>query len=106
MSESPEAMRKYIAPSPRPVIVRRTKVSTSVRSAHAEVAPHRDRVAEQLARGTSPDDAALVEHDRVLGEALHDAEVLLDEQDRLRLRRTLEHARDLRHGKRRGALRR
>jgi hypothetical protein len=29
MSESPDAIRKYIAPSPRPVIVSRTNVVTS-----------------------------------------------------------------------------
>ncbi len=52
------------------------------------------------------DDAALVEHDHVPRERLDDAEVLLDEQDRLRLAHALERPRDLRDEERREALRR
>ena len=51
-------------------------------------------------------DAARVEHDRVAGDALHDAEVLLDEQHRRQLRDALEGERHLGHEQRRQPLRR
>ena len=49
-------------------------------------------VREQLLGRTDVDDAAGVEHHRVAGDALHNAEILLDEQHGRELRDTLEHA--------------
>src|ERR671931_809320 len=103
MSESPEAIRKYIAPSPRAVIVRRTKVLMPRRSLHAPGAGGADGRAGEPARpddGTASgascdpeqpvderlvvevggraavDHAALVEDDDLAREPAHDGEVL------------------------------
>ena len=109
MSDRPEAMRKYIAPSPRPVTVRRMKVSITCSgpaARDAEELTQQRGIAEQLRGRPGVDDAPLVEDDHVARERLDDAEVLLDEQDRLRLAHPLERACDLRDEERREALRR
>src|SRR5918994_1617906 len=102
MSESPDAIRKYIAPRPSAVTVSRTNVLTANsprnqrvdrsfqtdgrpeagiasdasrrlrRSADAEMPAHERRVVEELAGGAGMDDAALVEHDDVAGEPVDD----------------------------------
>ena len=59
-------------------------------SSDAEQAPHERVVGQQRLHRPGVDDAALVEHHGVAREALHDAEVLLDEDDRGDLRRVLE----------------
>ena len=61
---------------------------------------------EQLLRVARVHDAALVEHDRVVRDAAHDAEVLLDEQDGRELREPFEHVCHLGHERGREALRR
>src|SRR5689334_6173813 len=112
MSERPEAIRKYIAPSPRPVIVSRRNVlirrAPSSRSSCADAQQPPDELGpgEELLRRTGMDDTALVEDDDVVCEPPDDAEVLLDEQDRRQLREPLEHARDVGDERRRKALRR
>src|SRR5512146_1030131 len=123
MSDSPEAIRKYIAPSPKPVIVSRTKVLISApapakpapallsspRRAYGSCDPQQlldaAAVGEQVGRGAGVDDAAGVEHDRVAGDAPHHSEVLLHEQHRRQLGDALEHLRDLGDEQRREPLR-
>ena len=100
----PGGDRKYIAPSPSPVIVSRTNV----------LMPHQLRAvrwtiglsASSSLRRADVHDAPGVEHDRVARDPLHDAEVLLDEQHGRQLRDALEHARDLGDEQRRETLRR
>jgi hypothetical protein len=78
--------------------VRRTKVLT-------RELPHRF-VGEQLLRRPDVHDPSGIEHDRVARDALHDAEVLLDEQDGCELGDALQDARHLRDEQRREPLRR
>src|SRR6266540_3261343 len=105
MSDSPEAIRKYIAPSPRPVIVSRTRVLMRLPACNETLRPPRLRLRRRL-RAAGMHDAALVEHDGVACDPPHDAEVLLDEQDRRQLRQALEHASHLRDERRSESLRR
>src|SRR2546422_269243 len=114
MSERPDAIRKYIAPSPRPVIVNRTKVLTSLTSfgsrvtsgRNAEQAAHELGLREQLLGIALVDDASLVEHDDVARQPAHDSEVLLDEQYRRQLGQPLERAGDVGDERGRESLRR
>src|SRR5438094_8577940 len=103
MSERPEAIRKYIAPSPRPVIVSSTKVLIS---RDPQQATHERLVAEKLRRFALVADAPGVDHDDVSRNLADDAKVLLDEHDRRELGGALEHPRDLGDEQRREALRR
>ena len=105
MSERPEAIRKYIAPSPSPVIVRRTKVlNARLRGRRAATAPARGR---RAARRPGPcGRPGPVDDDHLLRDAGDDGEVLLDEQHRRELGRALERRGDLGHEQRREPLRR
>src|SRR5215208_1364980 len=103
MSESPEAIRKYMAPSPSPVTVRRMKVLMPA-SVDAEQRAHALRIPEQLLGAACMDDASSVEDDELLGNPGDDREILLDEEHRRELRGALERGRDLGHEQRRQTL--
>src|SRR5919108_542272 len=64
-------------------------------SGHPQEAPHLGQILEERLRRADVDDATLVEDDGVAREAMDDAEVLLDQQDRRNLGRVLEHPRHL-----------
>ena len=107
MSDSPDAIRKYIAPSPRPVIVSRTNVVTTRPPA---VTLSSLRTSSGCARSCCASPACttrpLVEDDGVARDPADDAEVLLDEQHGRQLRQPLEHVRELGDERRREPLRR
>src|SRR5207247_476595 len=75
----PEAIRKYIAPSPRPVIVSSTKVLIS---RDPQQATHERLVAEKLRRFALVADAPGVDHDDVSRNLADAAEVRLHEPGR------------------------
>src|SRR2546430_17298750 len=85
MATNPTATSEYFTPASKPPVSTSMKNCMDPRPSsvrHAEIGVDDGLVAPDVLRAAVGDLAAIVEHDQVVGEIHHDADVVLDENHR------------------------